>query len=291
MAGGRKPGPQCSHNHRVNIDDGTMCLAPSPIPGPLGTASGELTNGERDEYVSHAYGRAVQLAPAVLYREIGHAADQTLARLTPDLFRALKVLSARGAVAPARPIDGSRDILAPLGLEFLPKSIDSSLGEMTRFVQSGVSLARNAGEGRRADRDSEVEQAAQQLARAAGILLRAILQGIAAYLMNSGSTADETVAQLVRRLRSSKLDGSLAAWVEQNWKDLVAKARMRLRPERRAGLGGSPSVASSERMPRTQIPHKEPASDPPIFSSNTNLVAQAATLIAAAAQGAPFCPL
>jgi hypothetical protein len=128
------------------------------------------------------------------------------------------------------------------------------------------------------------------LARAAGILLRAILQGIAAYLMNSGSTADETVAQLVRRLRSSKVDGSLATWVEQNWKDLVAKARVGLRPERRAA-GGSPSVVPSERMARAQIPRKEPASDPPIFSSNTNLVAQAATLVAAAAQGAPFCPL
>jgi len=288
MAGGRKPGPQCSHNHPVNIDDGTTCLAQSPTPGPLGTIS-----GERDECVSRAYARAVQLAPAVLYREIGHAASETLERLIPDLFTALKVLStstARGATAPARRIDGSRDILGPLGLEFLPESIDNSLGEMTRFIQSGVSLARNAGERRRADRDSEVEQAAQQLARAAGILLRAILQGTAAYLMNSGSTADETVAQLVRRLRSSKLDGSFATWVEQNWKDLIAKARMRLRPEWRAG-GGSPSVVSSERMPRTQTPRKEPASDPPIFSSNTNLVAQAATLVAAAAQGAPFCPL
>ena len=65
MAGGRKPGPQCSHNHPVNIDDGTTGLAESPTPGPLGTISGELTNRERDECVSRAYARAVQLAPAV----------------------------------------------------------------------------------------------------------------------------------------------------------------------------------------------------------------------------------
>src|SRR6267378_2686052 len=37
MAGSRKPGPQCSYNDPVVIDDGTMCRSPSPTPGPLGT--------------------------------------------------------------------------------------------------------------------------------------------------------------------------------------------------------------------------------------------------------------
>ena len=37
MAGSRKPGPQCSYNDPVLIDDGTMYRSPSPPPGPLGT--------------------------------------------------------------------------------------------------------------------------------------------------------------------------------------------------------------------------------------------------------------
>jgi hypothetical protein len=36
MAGARKPGPQCSYNDPVDINDGTMCLAKSPTPGPVG---------------------------------------------------------------------------------------------------------------------------------------------------------------------------------------------------------------------------------------------------------------
>jgi hypothetical protein len=36
MAGVTKPGPQCSYSDPVDINDGTMCLAKSPTPGPAG---------------------------------------------------------------------------------------------------------------------------------------------------------------------------------------------------------------------------------------------------------------
>ena len=50
MAGSRKPGPQCSYNDRVDIDDGTMCVAKSPRPGPLGVRSRpSLINNESFE--------------------------------------------------------------------------------------------------------------------------------------------------------------------------------------------------------------------------------------------------
>jgi hypothetical protein len=39
MAGSRKPGPQCLYNDPVSIDDGTMCRAMSPRPGPLDAAT------------------------------------------------------------------------------------------------------------------------------------------------------------------------------------------------------------------------------------------------------------
>jgi hypothetical protein len=46
----------------------------------------------------------------------------------------------------------------------------------------------------------------------------------------------------------------------------------------------------SERNPRKSASSQPPAPDPPTFPPGTALNAQAATLIAAAAQGAPFCP-
>jgi hypothetical protein len=46
----------------------------------------------------------------------------------------------------------------------------------------------------------------------------------------------------------------------------------------------------SERSPRVPGTFREPAVDPPTFSSNMDAAAQAATLVAAAAEGKPFCP-
>jgi hypothetical protein len=39
MGGGRRPGPMCQEAYPVEIDDGTMCLMPSPTPGPLCSVS------------------------------------------------------------------------------------------------------------------------------------------------------------------------------------------------------------------------------------------------------------
>jgi hypothetical protein len=39
VAAARKPGPQCAHGNPVAIDDGTLCLAQSPTPGPLGASA------------------------------------------------------------------------------------------------------------------------------------------------------------------------------------------------------------------------------------------------------------
>ena len=58
----------------------------------------------------------------------------------------------------------------------------------------------------------------------------------------------------------------------------------------------SPKVVSfplSERKPRGRAgtSHQPPRSEPPTFSSDIDLVVQAATLVSAASQGTPFCPL
>jgi hypothetical protein len=303
MAGGRKPGPQLSQNDWVNIDDGTMCLAQSPMPGPLGSPSVPLGKAETGECVSRTLARATRLASMGLHRQIGLASAEVLEFLIPSLIKALSLQTAgtpKGAVLshfgnplPAVRSDGNRGILTLLGLEFLPESIDSGLVEMTCFLQSGISMARHAGEHKGGQRDSEVERAAEELARAISLLVRALLLGIVTYLENAskGTTlpTDATVAQLVANLRSSALDSGFAIWVERNWKELLKNPRLRI--TRLAGSVSAESVrVSSARTPRVAAAtFTQP--DPPTFSPDVRLAAQAATLVAAAAQGAPFCPL
>jgi putative peptidoglycan binding protein len=49
MAGARQPGPQCSHNDPVDVNDGTLVRNPSPLPGPCGHQG---TDGVRHERIS-----------------------------------------------------------------------------------------------------------------------------------------------------------------------------------------------------------------------------------------------
>ena len=259
MASGRKPGPQGSYSARW------------PTPGPLGPAWALLTSYERGEIVSRAFARAIELAPAALYRETGGAFGGASRELVSGLVAVLQA-----------------NKLPAFGLEFLPQSAGSGLAETVRVLQSGLSKADGATGHRGAERDSEIEQAAEELARAAGILVRAILQGIVEYLLTRGSSA---VPLIVGQLRSSRLDSSLATWVEQNWNELLTNPQLRPRPK----LGGGGAAAervSSGRVPRAPaIPVVQPAAEPPTFSSDAMLEAQAATLVAAAAVGAPFCPV
>jgi hypothetical protein len=218
------------------------------------------------------------------------------------------MLSDFGNALPEVRPDGSRSILTALGLEFLTESIDSSLVEMNCLLLSGISMARNAGEHKSGDRDQQVDQAAAELARATSVLMRAILQGIVTYLENGsmaprrGSTSsgqlvpaletrvptDATVAQIVILLRSCRLGPRFAIWVEQNWNELLKNPRLRAKPR----LSGGSIPAQSARTPKVPIVTvRLPVSDPPTFASGVNLGAQAATLVAAAAQGTPFCPV
>lgn len=49
MGGGAPPGPMCQVENPITIDDGTMCLAPSPLPGPIGLESLEEMDNLRPE--------------------------------------------------------------------------------------------------------------------------------------------------------------------------------------------------------------------------------------------------
>jgi len=327
MAVGRKPGPQCSDNDRADIEDGTKCLSRSPTPGPLGTTAILSTYGEGAECMLDACSRAIQLVPATLYRETGYALGDPLKDLIPNLVQTLVVLastSASGAMTPGpfasarpgAPIGESTDLLTSLGLDFLAEPLRGRLSEMTGVVRMGIWRAHQAGTYQRANADLEIEQAAHELALAAAIFVRLILQGIVACLFNPSATGttrgtagsgqssgileaktidDRAAGQLVNQLRYSKLNSCLAAWVERNWKDLSKNPLLTMPRLRSRGTAAAERLGSEPRPPApgARLSQAVPAaavSDPPTFSTEIDLAAQAATLVAAASQGKPFCP-
>lgn len=45
MGGKRTPGPMCQVDHPIKVKDGTMCLASTPLPGPLGLHTSRTAKG------------------------------------------------------------------------------------------------------------------------------------------------------------------------------------------------------------------------------------------------------
>jgi hypothetical protein len=187
--------------------------------------------------------------------------------LIPALIGAL----ATCAFGAARP--GKKKILDSLGLDFLSASIEGGLGAVICM------LPRTDPPG-----DCEPEQAGEALARAGGVLARLILRGVVVRL---GGDVPATREALIGQFRSSKLGDGFALWIEQNWKNLLTNPRLRVESKR---SGGGADIVVSERKSRAPAAARPPAADPPTFPA-INAAAQAATLVAAAAQGAPFCPL
>lgn len=319
MAAGRKPGPQCSHSNQIEIGYQTICRGECVTPGPVGIDENLPSKNRYPEFESAVFGRAIILAPAAVHRATGHLVGQALFSSIPVLLETLRVAKASltsnagsSLILQAAPVSGATGILGSLGLEFLPESADRVLNESICALQIGNSRGLNANDHKgHTDIEAEIEQAAEKMAHAAGFLVRAILQSIVAHLVSNSSTviprrvppawavspdsrpviADQVVGQLVTKLRSSKLGDSFASWVEQNYKDLVANPQLRLKP-RLGGGSVSPSYsrASSERRSRPAIVSTGPSvNDPSTFSSDHNLAAQAASLVAAAATGVPFC--
>src|SRR5215467_3623620 len=189
MAAARKPGPQCSYTDGVSLDEGTMCVTRIPAPSPSGTSIPRIFRfTEVDQCVARAYARAVQLAPSALFRETGYTFKQASASFVADLIDALKV-------PPDLPI-GSL-----LGPEFLGLSVQTDIGEVVCARQAGVAMARHAAELRDSGRDQEVELAAAQLAVAAGILMRLVLENIVAYARSGArKVTQDNAAQQLRQI-------------------------------------------------------------------------------------------
>jgi hypothetical protein len=86
-------------------------------------------------------------------------------------------------------------------------------------------------------------------------------------------------------------DASLVRRVEQ----LLISGRLHLHQKEREVQSGSGDLEKHVPFPLSQRQPREPSApppvfDPPSFSRDVDLAAQAAALVAAAAMGAPFCP-
>jgi hypothetical protein len=246
-------------------------LTPQEIRAP------DLT--ERVQAVVQAYTRALRLAPAAVYRETGCQLDQIIDGLLPGLLQMLAALgisamagASTGAavgfflggvgVAPGAIVGGELGLeagtalLAWMGLGFLAAAIGQGMGELTGVLRRAIHCAWHAPEHRYPP--FEIDRAAEDLARAAGILFRLILQGLLAYVLKNGAVsasqaaastgrtiigggtraaADATLVEVSALLRKSKLPDGFVVWLERNWDDLKSNPKL-------ASNKTSPNVSS-----------------------------------------------
>lgn len=306
MPAAKKPLPYCAHANPQHVEDGTAPRVPIPAPVPAGTGvnAGAVRILESGECLVSAYWRALPLAPQAVLRETGYELGGVLKGLLPGLLQMLVALAlttfvgagigaavgfvgfgvgaAPGAVVGGElGFDAGMAILSWLGVAFLMRSIGSGLGEMTALLSAGSNSAWQAGQMVGIQRDQQLHRAAQQIARAVGVLVRLLLEGIVAYLLKNAALqstraamatsqavrvagtdviAEQTVAELVAKLRASKLGDGFATWVEQNWNDLLENPR--LRPKRLpAPSAGFTSSSGTSRAPSLR---SEPAPGPAI---------------------------
>jgi len=125
MAGATQAGPTCGHNNPVVVDDGTLCRAQSPAPGPVSSGIGasfasfagsiesefqaakatvkstygSVERGLRSDYeggrcLYRAYKRAEDLAPDAILQETGYQLGSLLQGLLPGLLQMIVIMAA-----------------------------------------------------------------------------------------------------------------------------------------------------------------------------------------------------
>ncbi|WP_442497246.1 DUF6861 domain-containing protein [Methylobacter sp. sgz302048] len=244
-------------------------LTPQEIRAP------DLT--ERVRAVVQAYFRALRLVPAAVYRETGCQLDQVIDGLLPGLLQMLAALgisamagastgaavgfflggvgAAPGAIVGGElGLEAGTALLAWMGLGFLAAAIGQGMGELAGVLRRAIRCAWHAPEHRYPP--FEIDRAAEDLARAAGILFRLMLQGLLAYVLKNGAVsagqaaastgrtlsgggaaADATLTEVSALLRKSKLPDGFVAWLEKNWEDLKRNPKL-------ASNKASPAVSS-----------------------------------------------
>ncbi|MBF6650809.1 DUF6861 domain-containing protein [Methylobacter sp. BlB1] len=142
-------------------------------------------------------------------------------------------------------LEAGTALLTWLGLGFLAAAIGQGMGELAGVLRRAVSNAWHAPEHRYSP--FEIDRAAEDLARAVGILFRLVLQGLLAYVLKNGAVsasqaaastgraiisggtraaADATLAEVSALLRKSKLPDGFVVWLERNWDDLKRNPKL-----------------------------------------------------------------
>lgn len=305
MAG---PGPTCTWEQDHNVQDGTSCLMESRLPGSVERRSPWVW--ERGKALFEAYERAQVLAPEAILRQTGYVLGEVLKGLLPGLLEMLVVLAATTAIgavaggvvgfffggagaAPGAVIGGEVGLdvglaaLTWLGVAFLAKAMLAGFGNLWSQLSMGVRHAWEAPEYPEREYPLRIEEAARELADAAGILMLLLLQAVVAWILKRaamGATqsaartlaaartagtdvaADSAVAELVGKLRASKLGSGFADWVEKNWTKLKEDPRLRFRPQP-STVGGPSAELESPLETESDVP-KPPARNPARLSES-----------------------
>lgn len=267
--------------------------AASRLPDPDSPAArtfdwgglGAVDRLERIEAVYEAVRRSARFIPGEVQRATGEEVHAVIAGIVPGLVVSLGIAAltatagaavgaALGALAggvgalPGAALGGAWGaeagvwILEWLGLGFLAISVGRSLGLATRQAQLAVQEASRAVDSR-VSRDLAIDDAAAGLARAVAYVVRAVLQGIVAFLLSKGAEGVQSrVTELTARLRGSRLGARFATWVEQGWRRLIANPKLqpgRIAPVQRSG-GAGKSLRGADAPEALAPPPRRPTS-------------------------------
>lgn len=143
-------------------------------------------------------------------------------------------------------------LLEGLGLTVIAGVILKHLGHCLSLAADGVSEAWHAID-RPQDRWSHVHHAGETLARAVGVFMRAVLQGVVAWLLNQGAkAAAKRVPALAAELR--RFSAEFAAWIERNWARLLENPKLREQDGIKLQDGELPPTNESVPPPKEQAP-------------------------------------
>jgi hypothetical protein len=257
----RRPGPH-------GAERGAASRLPHPDSPAARTIDwgrlGALDRAERIEAVYEAVRRSARFIPGEVQRATGEEVHAVIAGIVPGLVVALGIAAltttsgavvgaALGAFAgglgalPGAVAGGALGaeagvwILEWLGLGFLAVSVGRSLGLAGRQAELAVQKAWGAVDSR-VSRELAIDEAAAGLARAVAYVVRAVLQGIVAFLSSKGAEGVQARAtELTAQLRGSRLGARFATWVEQGWQRLIVNPKLQpgpIAPPARAGGAG-----------------------------------------------------
>lgn len=252
---------------------------------------------DRLHAVLEATERAQRHAGAAIYEATGEELSVVLHSVLPGILFFLKVLGistgvgalaggalgalaggvglAPGALAGAAVgLQAGLVAMQYLGIAFLASYVVESLADATTLAKDAVLRAWRSPD-RPDTQPEEIETAGRELAQALALVMRGVLQGVAAYVMaRGGQLAAARVVEVAAKLRTSRLGAGFATWVEQHGLALAQNPRLApgaatAQPPRvgatRGGGGGEAKGggnAPAQSSAGKPVPPEKPASSP-----------------------------